>query len=85
MLRVPIVELRQFLFDAKFLLVSCGNLNWTSPRQGKPGGDMNKNIGINQVTQEEKRVRLNVNKLQAALCIALSAAVSLGIIGWLLR
>jgi hypothetical protein len=46
---------------------------------------MNENIGIEHAPAEQKRVRLNTAKLEAALCIALSAAVSLGVIGWLLH
>ncbi len=45
---------------------------------------MNKNAGIKPVTEEVRRMQFNTNKLEAALCIVLSAAISIGIIVWLL-
>jgi hypothetical protein len=45
---------------------------------------MNKNVGAKPAVDEVRRVQFNTNKLEAALCIALSAAISIGIIVWLL-
>ncbi|HYC41686.1 MAG TPA: hypothetical protein VEB70_01725 [Noviherbaspirillum sp.] len=45
---------------------------------------MNKEIEVDRAPVEEKRLRLNINKLQAALCIALSAVASISAIAWLL-
>ncbi|HYD60369.1 MAG TPA: hypothetical protein VEC35_08445 [Noviherbaspirillum sp.] len=45
---------------------------------------MNKNAGAKPAANEVQRVQFNINKLEAALCIALSAAISIGIIAWLL-
>jgi hypothetical protein len=45
---------------------------------------MNKDVRIKHVDEENRRVQFNTDKLEAALCIALSAAISLGIIGWAL-
>jgi hypothetical protein len=36
-----------------------------------------------QFQAEEKKTGFNVNKLQAAACMAASAAVSLGLIAWI--
>lgn len=45
---------------------------------------MNKEIDVANARSERKRVTLNISKIQAALCIALSIAVSVTVIGWLL-
>lgn len=54
------------------------------PETMHPGsGAMNKNIGAKHAAEQERRVQFNTNKLEAVLCILLSAAISLGTIGWL--
>ena len=45
---------------------------------------MNKEADVEHVPVASKRTHLNRNKIEAALCIALSAIVSLSLIAWLL-
>ena len=48
------------------------------------GSAMNKEIDVELAPVEDKRVGFNTNKLQAAMCIALSATASLSFIAWIL-
>ena len=45
---------------------------------------MSKEAGVEQVPAAPKHGHLNRNKIEAALCIALSAIVSISLIAWLL-
>jgi len=48
------------------------------------GSAMNKEIDVELAPVDDKRARFNTNKLQAAMCIALSATASLSFIAWIL-
>jgi len=48
------------------------------------GNAMNKEIDVELAPVEDKRLGFNTNKLQAAMCIALSAVAGVSFIAWML-